>query len=92
MLKIEQMLMLKIKQLFANIMRLDWIGSPYAVILLESFPYDGILTQYNVKLAAGKWEGYVQRYQTKSANEGIKKSQQTKVSSKAGRKRREGSK
>ena len=36
MLKIGQILMLIIEQLFANLTRIDWLGSRYAKIILKS--------------------------------------------------------
>ena len=61
MLKTKQILMLKTEQLFANLTRIDWLGSPYAGIMLESCPYAEILTQHNVKLAADEGTDDAQR-------------------------------
>ena len=44
MINIENLLMLKIEQLFVDRTRIDWLGSPYYGIMLEYC--------HNVKLAA----------------------------------------
>ena len=92
MLKIEQMLVLKIEQLFANLTIIDCLGSPYAGFMLKSCPCAGILTQHNVKLAADKGKDDALRQQMKEANEGSKLRQRTKISRKSGRKRIKGRK
>ena len=50
------------KKLFANLTIIDWLGSPYAVIMLESC--------HNIKLASEKGKEDARRQQTKAANVG----------------------
>ena len=68
MLKIKQLIMLKIEQLFTNLTRTVWLGSTYVVIILKHCPYSVILMQHNVKLAAKEGKYVTQRQQTMSAN------------------------
>ena len=80
MLKIEHMLMLKTKQPFANLTRIDWLGSPYAGIMLEYCN--------SVKLSEDKGSDDAQRQLKKSSNRGSKRRHKKKASRKAGRKQR----
>ena len=64
--------MLKVEQLFVNLTIIDWLGSPYAGIMMGYCPYSGILTQHNVELVAEKGKDYARRKRTKAPIEGKK--------------------